>query len=112
MADKTLTCKECNVKFIFSDKEQDFYKEKGFVNEPQRCPNCRAAKKQQRRGGAPQSSGFGGGGGGQRGSYGAPKREMYDAVCAECGVETMVPFKPNGEKPVLCKDCYQPKKRY
>ncbi|HEX9060488.1 MAG TPA: zinc-ribbon domain-containing protein [Clostridia bacterium] len=50
MADKTLTCKDCNNEFTFTEGEQAFYKEKGFENEPQRCPDCRAAKKQQQRG--------------------------------------------------------------
>lgn len=49
MADKTLTCKDCNSEFVFTQGEQDFYAEKGFTNEPQRCPDCRAAKKQQNR---------------------------------------------------------------
>ncbi len=62
MADKTLTCKDCGNEFIFTEGEQAFYKEKGFENEPQRCPDCRRAKKQQR-------NNFGGGnrGGGNRG---------------------------------------------
>lgn len=49
MADKKITCKDCGAEFIFNDSEQAFYKEKGFGNEPQRCPACRAAKKQQLR---------------------------------------------------------------
>ena len=63
MADKTITCKDCNSEFIFNESEQAFYKEKGFENEPQRCPDCRRAKKQQR------NNGFGGnrGGGGNKG---------------------------------------------
>jgi len=48
MADKNITCKDCNSGFIFNESEQAFYKEKGFENDPQRCPDCRAAKKQQR----------------------------------------------------------------
>lgn len=47
MADKTLTCKDCGKEFIFTEGEQEFYKEKGFENEPQRCGDCRRAKKQQ-----------------------------------------------------------------
>ena len=41
-------------------------------------------------------------------------REMHDITCSECGTETQVPFKPDGERPVYCKDCYQAKrpKRY
>lgn len=49
MADKTLTCKDCGSEFVFTQGEQDFYAEKGFTNEPQRCPSCRAVRKQQRR---------------------------------------------------------------
>lgn len=48
MGDKTLNCKDCGVDFIFTEGEQAFYKEKGFENEPQRCPDCRRARKQQR----------------------------------------------------------------
>ena len=67
MADKTLTCRDCNSTFIFNESEQAFYKEKGFENEPTRCPDCRAARKQQRdnRGGNNRYGGgnrsFGGG---------------------------------------------------
>ena len=63
MADKTITCKDCNSDFIFNESEQAFYKEKGFENEPQRCPGCRAAKKQQQRGnrGGSGNRNFGGG---------------------------------------------------
>lgn len=48
MADKNLTCKDCGAEFVFTEGEQAFYKEKGFENEPQRCPDCRRAKKAQR----------------------------------------------------------------
>lgn len=48
MADKTITCKDCNSDFIFNESEQAFYKEKGLENDPQRCPECRRAKKSQR----------------------------------------------------------------
>ena len=44
MADKNLTCKDCGTEFVFTEGEQAFYKEKGFENEPQRCPDCRKAK--------------------------------------------------------------------
>ena len=48
MEDKTLVCKDCGCTFTFTAGEQEFYKEKGFENEPQRCPECRTAKKRQR----------------------------------------------------------------
>ncbi|MBE6815906.1 MAG: zinc-binding protein, partial [Ruminococcaceae bacterium] len=44
--DKTLICKECGKEFTFTAGEQEFYAEKGFVNEPQRCKECRDARKQ------------------------------------------------------------------
>lgn len=49
MSDKKLVCKECQKEFVFTVGEQEFYKEKGFLNEPQRCPECRRARKQAKR---------------------------------------------------------------
>jgi len=51
MADKVITCKDCKAEFVFTESEQAFYREKGFDNEPVRCPDCRRAKKQQKEGG-------------------------------------------------------------
>lgn len=94
--DKTLTCKDCGCEFTFSASEQEFYAEKGFQNEPARCPECRAARKRQR-------SGFSNGRTGTR--------EMFTVTCAECGAETQVPFKPVSSRPVYCRDCYQKQKQ-
>ena len=47
MADKTIVCKDCGSEFIFTEGEQAFYQEKGFTNDPVRCPECRKARKQQ-----------------------------------------------------------------
>lgn len=85
--DKALKCAECGGDFEFTASEQEFYAEKGFANEPKRCPDCRAARKRSR--------------------YGGGERQMHDAVCAECGAETKVPFKPTGERPVYCSDCFK-----
>ena len=49
MADKTLVCKDCGADFVFTEGELQFYPEKGFDNEPQRCPDCRKARKAARR---------------------------------------------------------------
>jgi len=92
--DKTLTCRDCGTDFIFSASEQEFFAEKGFTNEPGRCAECRAARK--------QNSGRGGFGG--RGPR--PPREMHKATCAACGVETEVPFRPSGDRPVYCRECF------
>jgi len=34
-------------------------------------------------------------------------REMHKAVCADCGKECEVPFKPTAGRPVYCRDCYR-----
>ena len=90
--DKTLTCRDCSTEFVFSASEQDFFAEKGFTNEPGRCPSCRAARKQESRGG-------------RSGGYGQP-REMHPVTCASCGCQTEVPFRPSSDRPVYCRDCF------
>ncbi|MHC1720504.1 MAG: zinc-ribbon domain-containing protein [Clostridiaceae bacterium] len=48
MADKTILCKDCGKEFVFTEGEQEFYKEKGFENDPVRCPECRRARKTEK----------------------------------------------------------------
>ena len=47
MQDKTIVCKDCGKEFVFTVRDQEFYKEKGFDNEPKRCKECRIAKKEK-----------------------------------------------------------------
>jgi CxxC-x17-CxxC domain-containing protein len=62
-------------------------------------------------GGGYDSGGYGAEGGGSRysgGGYGERRpREMFDAVCANCGKTASVPFRPSGNKPVYCSDCFE-----
>ncbi len=90
LQDKSLQCSDCGTTFTFSAEEQEFFKSRGYVNEPKRCPSCRQARKAER---------YGGG-------YGA-RRQMFPATCADCGKDTEVPFEPRGDKPVYCSDCYR-----
>ena len=48
MEAKTIVCKECGKEFVVTVGEQEFFKEKGFENDPVRCPACRKARKAQR----------------------------------------------------------------
>ncbi len=32
-------------------------------------------------------------------------REMFSTKCWGCGVDTKIPFKPDGKRPIFCKDC-------
>ena len=102
MEDKTITCSDCGQEFTFTASEQEFFAQKGF-NTPGRCPSCRAARKAAREGG----SSYGGSSYGSGGGYGGGARQMYPAVCAQCGKETEVPFQPRGDRPVYCSDCYK-----
>ncbi len=47
MADLTIKCKDCGNEFVFTEREQEFYKEKGF-NNPVRCSECRQKRKQEK----------------------------------------------------------------
>ena len=85
-ADKTLTCRECGGEFVFTAGEQEFFHSRGLLNEPGRCPSCRAAR---RRGRLPRA-----------------EREYYHIVCDSCGAEADVPFQPRGDRPVYCNECY------
>ena len=86
--DETLKCKDCGNEFVFTAGEQEFYAQRGFENKPQRCKDCRIAKKNALKG----------------------AREMFGAVCAECGKECQVPFKPTEGKPVYCSECFAAKR--
>lgn len=65
----------------------------------------------KRFGGKPSFGGgrpsFGGRGGGDRPRFGGGDREMFEATCADCGRRTEVPFRPTGDKPVYCRDCFK-----
>jgi hypothetical protein len=49
MEDKKIKCVDCGEDFDFTVREQEFYQEKGFNNEPKRCKECRDKKKADRR---------------------------------------------------------------
>lgn len=42
-------------------------------------------------------------------SKGFEKRitKMHNVICDKCKKECQVPFKPTGEKPVYCSDCFR-----
>ena len=88
LADKDLVCVDCGAAFTFTVGEQEFFASRGYTNEPKRCTECRGARKNQ-----------------QHGFSGGP-REMHPVVCAQCGVDTEVPFVPRGDRPVYCSDCF------
>ena len=71
-----------------------------------------------------KSGGFGGGKGksnfdrrdsgsyGQRPDFKRPgqRSQGFTATCAQCNKQCEVPFRPNGRKPVYCRECFSDKK--
>lgn len=84
--DRVLVCKDCGSEFVFTAGEQEFYAEKGFANEPLRCKSCRTQRRTARN---------------------SRRREMFTVTCANCGIETQVPFQPKNDKPVYCRECFE-----
>ncbi len=96
--ERVITCQDCGQPFTFSAEDQAYFAQKGYTNEPKRCPTCRENRRNER--------GYGGGSSSYGSSYGRRDREMFPAVCAQCGKQTQVPFQPRGDRPVYCSDCY------
>ncbi|MBI4296500.1 MAG: zinc-ribbon domain containing protein [Chloroflexi bacterium] len=90
--DKTIQCADCGTTFTFSAAEQELFASRGYANDPKRCPACRQTRKAER-------------GATNGGNYGA-RRQMFPAVCAQCGKDTEVPFQPRKGRPVYCSTCY------
>ena len=95
--DKSLTCRDCGQNFAFTASEQQFFAERGFENEPSRCPECRAARRAS--------------GGDRRSSGSSGHREMVDVTCSGCGKPAQVPFTPTNGRPVYCSDCFTSQRR-
>ena len=95
--DKTIKCLGCNKDFVFTKEEQELFELRGYQNEPKRCADCRKSRRSQ------SGGGFG------RGGFKRPS-ESTTITCSKCGKEATVPFKPRGDKPVYCPDCFRESK--
>lgn len=38
-------------------------------------------------------------------------RQLYNVKCSKCGKQAQVPFKPSGDRPVYCRDCYMEQRK-
>jgi len=83
--DRELKCIDCGAGFVFTAGEQLFFHDKQFTNDPKHCKQCKAKR--------------------ARGTNEA--RPETRTTCAQCGLETTVPFKPTQGRPVLCRACFQ-----
>ena len=94
--DKTFTCRDCGTDFVFTADEQRRHAGLRVLYEPRRCPGCRAARTPAA-GGFPRS---------RRGTGRVGTRVLFAAVCSACGREAQIPFKPRGDRPIYCADCF------
>lgn len=83
LEDKSLFCKDCGSKFIWTAGEQKFFIEKGLRNIPKRCKICTAKNRDKLR----------------------EKHPMWWIKCQKCSKRNEVPFEPTTEV-VLCEECY------
>ena len=72
---------------MFAAGEQEFFADKGFKNDPKHCKHCKMQNKHKTN----------------------KSRNATRTTCAECGIETTVPFIPSQGKPVLCRSCFKKK---
>ena len=84
--EKTLTCRDCSTEFVFTVGEQEFFQSRGLLNDPGRCPECRAARRRERQT--------------------RTERQYFDIICDSCGAEAKVPFQPIHDRPVYCNECF------
>jgi hypothetical protein len=104
--DRTLTCVECGLKFIFSEDEQRVHARRGYGHEPRRCPPCRVDARARRRIQEESLS---------RRSQGEEPAEAdrpvpppgpgHVTLCASCGVEVFLQAPPAPGVEVLCDAC-------
>jgi CxxC-x17-CxxC domain-containing protein len=83
--DRKLKCASCSEEFTFTAGEQIFFDLKKFVNDPKYCRQCKAKR------------------------AGKKTHPQTQTVCAECGIDTTVPFLPSQGRPVLCRACFDRK---
>ncbi len=83
--------------------EMSDFKKRGFGGS--RGGNDRFGRKDF--GGRPSSGNRGGGFSRPGGGGDFRPTEMHQAVCSKCGRTCEVPFRPNGKKPVYCKECFE-----
>lgn len=85
-SDKVLVCRDCGEEFVFTAGEQEFYAQRGFTKDPQRCYSCRKRRKH---------------------STDENTTVLYEIVCAKCGEIEQIPFEPRHNRPVYCGKCYR-----
>ena len=91
------TCSDCG-----AECEVPFKPTEG---KPVRCQDC-FKKSRPRRDNNSRRDNFSRNSFGRNDRFDRRPQEMHKATCADCGKQCEVPFKPSGDKPVYCRECY------
>jgi len=117
-------CAVCGNEFMLPGAERRFRSERG-LSDPLACPECRSRARATRNaellavvsangnGEAHPASSSARRTGGPRGRNipaGDGPAQRYPAICASCGVDTMVPFLPRKDRPIYCRECFNARK--
>jgi CxxC-x17-CxxC domain-containing protein len=94
-SDLSIECIDCGRDFVWSAGAQTFFHDKGLINIPKRCKQCKRAK--NRRLAAVERARL----------NGQPALIKVAATCARCEKRTTIPFYPSQGRPVYCRTCFE-----
>lgn len=84
--DQTIKCRDCGKEFVFTARDQEFFAQKGFTNNPTRCKDCRNNRKKK--------------------VEEAANRVLYKITCKICGKTGEMATEPRKPDDVLCSECF------
>lgn len=99
LSDLSISCTDCHELFTWTAGEQAFFREKALQNPPKRCKACKKAKNKRIEAVH------------EAAAQGKRYRTQMTVKCAECSIETTVPFFPSQKRPVYCRACFLKKDR-
>jgi len=80
--DMEIDCKTCQKTFVWTAKEQEHYKKKGFMKKPQKCSSCREKANKLR------------------------EQNMFYVHCALCKNDAVFISPPPKDRVAICSQCY------
>ena len=100
--DKALNCRDCGQSLVFSAGEQEFFASKGFTKSQRGVPTAGRSGRAIR----PVTQAVAIRAAVIRVATIRQERQMFSAICSQCGKEARVPFQPREDRPVYCSDCF------
>jgi Zn ribbon nucleic-acid-binding protein len=86
--DKSVMCIDCGFAFVFSGADQEYYRSRGYLGDPKRCPSCKENRQTQAKKPAPSM-----------------KNAVSNVTCVRCGKDTSVPVHSHTVSPMYCNNC-------